>query len=305
MYEPNLTSEELRSYYTVLKNSENTANEEEHSRKLHESMKFESSDVIEDSDENETEKEIVQPQRGKKQFTPKTWSTFKQDTHLEFEENTGDIDAIIERLDEDNKKPRDATKTTFGFNEMLDSLEKTTFHIVKRDLQFIPIQCTPKFLKADLKTKVKILYAYHSKTHTIKEQLARQSFFPALTPKPIITIEQFPSSLSENCDLSQTYVCRSGRQTKRKVYYDENSLDDDFESTTNNKKPKNTEEEWVEKGANKKSDTKGKSVKAVNNNNEVLEADKNVMEDVFDLAEKSNNNINNETSKKAGNCIYN
>lgn len=308
MYEPNLTSDELRAYYTVLKNSENTATQEEKSRKLHESINETNQDESENSDEYDTSRDIIPPRKVNKPFTPKSWSSFKKTVPSEIEDNSEKIDELIESLHDDIKKPKDATKIVFGYNEMLESLEKKAIKIIKHDLKFIPIQCTSSFLKADLTTKVKILYAYHSKIHAMKENLARQSFFPAPEPKAIISVDSYPS-FSENFEHNETYISRSGRQTKRKIYYDENSLDDDFSSCINNKKIKNLEHDWLSNCVSKKNDSKGKITGTVTNNNEVSEIDQNVMDNPLDIDDIPNVNTKVEKAavdelKNGGKFVY-
>lgn len=235
MYEENVSSEVLRSYYEVLMNSENTANQEEESRKLSESLTIEPLD-IETENDDESQKEMSAP------IKEKTWSTLKKNIMSENKQKS-QSDEIMDDLNANG--PKDATKTIFGFNEMLESLGKNAYNIIKHDLKYIPVQCTAQFLKADSKTKARLLYAYHSKLHDIRDHLARQSLFPAPIPKAAINVNH-QANLMGNADLNETYVSRSGRQTKRKIYYDENSLDDDFETLTS-KKHKNKEDEWVDK----------------------------------------------------------
>lgn len=246
MYEVNLSKEELISYYDALMNSENTANQEEECRKLNKTFVTESSDTMEEhNDDNNSQIEMSPTMKEKKSFAPKTWSFLKKD--IMPDNKTSPIDEVMEALNEN--KPKDATKVIFGFNDMLKSEEEDICHIVKHNLKFIPIQCTPQFLEADQKTKAKMLYAYHSKLHDIRHNLARQSLIAAPVPKATLSINH-ESTSAEHVDLNETYVSRSGRQTKRKIYYDENSLDDDFESVTT-KKLRNKEDDWADKSSMK------------------------------------------------------
>lgn len=239
MYDPTLTIDELKSYYMVLKNSESTATEEEQTRKLNKTFEIQSGNIKKDTVDNDVQHESTLAKE-KKSFVPKSWSSLRNRI-TENKLKTQINDAL-----EDSVKPKDATKTIFGFNDM-EIFEQNAFDFIKNDLKFIPIQCTVKFLKADLKSKAKIIYSYHSKLHAVQAHLARQSFFPAPIPKAIVNMNQFSISPENNNDYSETYVSRSGRQTKRKIYnYDENSLDDDFQSVIN-KKTKNEEIDWIDK----------------------------------------------------------
>lgn len=276
MYEINLSNEELRSYYDVLMNSESTANQEEESRKLHETVSIESTDINENNDAN-SEKEITPAIKERKSFIPKTWSSLKKNIIAENKQKS-QSDDIMEAVIENNE-PKDATKAIFGFNEMLESIEKNVYNIIKHDLKFIPIQCTAQFLKSDLKTKARILYAYHSKLHDIRDHLARQSLFAAPVPKATVNVNHQASSL-ENVDFSETYVSRSGRQTKRKIYYDENSLDDDFENATS-KKTKN-KDDWSDKSVSIRSD-KGKTTeKQISYSNKLSLSSEDIVENLND-----------------------
>lgn len=241
MFEPNMTEELMISYYKALRNSENTASEENQTRRLIKSQ----GELKRLLNKDVGNVEIISTQNKEKPFTPKAWSSEKKlaiEGVLERNNNENSMeDNILEEIISDS--PKDATKTTFGFNEMVKDSEHT-LSVITHELKFIPIQHSNKFLSAETSLKAKMLYAYHTNVNKMRTELARLSFYPAPLPKVTSITDTFPT-FSDN-DPPETYVCRSGRQTKRKIYnYDD---DDDSLDRIINKKVKNSEEEeWLNK----------------------------------------------------------
>ncbi|XP_023311841.1 uncharacterized protein LOC111692216 [Anoplophora glabripennis] len=237
MFEPNMSKDNMLSYYKVLINSKSTASEEDHTRRLNESQEELMSLLEEENVENTPAKSKEKP------FIPKAWTSEKKPSESALEHNNNEnilednIDDII------NDSPKDATKVTFGFNEMAKDSEYT-ITLITHELKFVPIQSTAKFLNAGTALKAKMLYAYHTKMNKMKTELARTSFYPAPLPKITSTTETFPSF--SDSDVPATYTCRSGRQTKRKVYnYDDD--DDSLDGITNKKVKNSDEQEWLNK----------------------------------------------------------
>lgn len=256
------------SYYRALRNSENTASQEDKTRRLKESRE----DLKRLLNKNVENIEITPVRNKEKAFTPKTWSSEKKlniEGALERNNNENTIqDNILEEIISD--LPKDATKIAFGFNEMAKD-SGHNLSIITHELKFVPIQTSNKFLNAGIALKAKMLYAYHTKVNKMKTELARLSFYPAPLPRVITATETFPTFSDK--DTPQTYVCRSGRQTKRKIYKDED--DDDFMDGISNKKVKNTEEdEWLTKPAQNKNSTRIQKKQETNKiNSEVNKTD--------------------------------
>ncbi|KAJ8985915.1 hypothetical protein NQ317_010672 [Molorchus minor] len=241
LYEPNMPDETMISYYEAVNNSKNTAFEENDTR-LNESQE-KLLEIFEGKDDNRPveNKKIV--------FTPKTWVSTKI-TESNITEPNNHENMEDTSLEKSLDTPRDATQYAFGFNEMAKDSEQKIIH----KLKYVPIQVTSNFLNAEITQKAKILYSYHTKANKIRTELARKSFYPAPLPKATSIIETFPNFSDDN--FQETYISRSGRQTKRKVYNydDEDSLDG-----VNHKKTKNSDEhEWLSKTTSNKTSARSK-----------------------------------------------
>ncbi|KAG5896411.1 hypothetical protein JTB14_022494 [Gonioctena quinquepunctata] len=222
MYEENMSRQDIESICKVI----NQSKEEDESRRLDETRELPSP---KNNDEEKSPSFLGQ----KSPFTPKTWSLSKSSAES----------ATIDEDDSDDStnSSEDATKFVFGFNDMPTTSTMKSLRFITHELKFMPIQSTPIFLKSDNLKKAKMLYSYHTKVNKLKAALARSSFFAAPLPNPIS--DQYFSTSLDDTEFDETYISRSGRQTKRKVYCDqsEDSLD-----ATSVKKTKNfDEQEWI------------------------------------------------------------
>ncbi|KAJ8934146.1 hypothetical protein NQ314_013556 [Rhamnusium bicolor] len=254
IYDPDLTEELMINYYKAIKDSKDTATMEDECRRINESQEEIHKDLNDDTEYKNME---ISPSKIKeKPFIPKAWTSEKKlDNDIPEHNNNQNLkeDNISEELISDS--PKDATKVTFGFNEMVKDSEHT-LNIISHKLKFVSVQNSQIFLNSGTAIKAQMLYAYHTKVNKMKNQLARMSFYPAPLPKVTSVFDTFPS-LSDDVDFQETYVCRSGRQTKRKVY---NYDDDDSLDGISNKKTKNSEEqEWLCKVPQNKSTIRKKS----------------------------------------------
>ncbi|KAJ8925783.1 hypothetical protein NQ315_009633 [Exocentrus adspersus] len=238
-YEPNMTDADMLQLYRALKDSEKTASEEYQTRKLNESQEELTTLLEEDGEDPET---------------PSLQSNLEHNNNDNFIENhlENAEASILEDIVTDS--PKDATKAVFGFNDMLPDSASIPYDHITHELKFVPVHGTSEFLNADTKLKAKMLYAYHTKISKMKTELARMSYYPAPVPKPICITETILDAIdADHSDQPETYICRSGRQTKRKLYNYDND-EEDLDAVLSNKKVKNTDEqEWFSKSTHSKS----------------------------------------------------
>ncbi|XP_072403170.1 uncharacterized protein [Diabrotica undecimpunctata] len=242
MYEDNMTEQDMQEIYKVISDSKDTAKEE--SRKNNESDEdmFEEPTIQTLTNVKNVDIEITPNNKESKSvFQPKTWTLDKKPL---------DIENVSTEEHKEENPPEDATKANIRFEDMLNPSEPM-LKIIYHPKQFTNIQNCQKFLKADVPTKAMMLYSYHTNMERLRSKLARQSFCTVAMPKPIVLKEQVIPSLERDDDFEDTYISRSGRQTKRKCYYtdDENTLEEKPLTSSNKKqKSKNEDEqEWVSK----------------------------------------------------------
>ncbi|CAG9813017.1 unnamed protein product [Phaedon cochleariae] len=271
LYESGMSRDEIKSCFNIVSESKDAASDENNSRRLSRSRQ----DLL-----NALNDKTANSHSCKKgDFKPKNWNSEKlvvstltknelsgmEDSEDEFDlpsktdSSKKAIEPSLSQILEDEENTdnpsnedciKDAMKASFGFNDMLESTENT-LRFIPRKLEFIPIQYTKEFLKANNHKKAKMLYAYHTKMNYLRDQAARKSFFPAPMPVAISLNEHF-NDFSDDLEAKETYVSRSGRQTKRKVYYENEDSSDGIITT---KKTKN-EVEWHGKKDKTKMDTK-------------------------------------------------
>ncbi|XP_023025475.2 uncharacterized protein isoform X1 [Leptinotarsa decemlineata] len=218
MYEENMSKEDIQSIGNLLTKSK----EEVEFKKMNENQEI---DVEEDTNLEQL-----------KVFEPKTSGCSKPSIESEQIDEYDSDDLYSESLD----SVKDATKHSFGFNDMLKSTE-ISLQCIPHELKFVPIQSSQRFLNADCLLKAKTLYSYHTKIDLSRVILAKKSFYPAPLKDPISTNQSLTNTSGNKGDKEDTYISRSGRQTKRKVYYDQD--EDSLDGVTSIKKTKGSEDQ--------------------------------------------------------------
>ncbi|XP_060536187.1 uncharacterized protein LOC132708089 isoform X2 [Cylas formicarius] len=242
----NNSDELLPQYLQRPKNSQASASEEKE-KSLNESVN-ELLEAISESDNiaspNNTVKNVV--------FTPKKWSSEKKKLlRLDKEGNNNEIPAGQEKIQSEECDDTffDVLNSPIGFNDMPKS-DKSMLKIINHKLKYVNIQNSNKFLASSNETRIKMLYNYHIAAAKFRTHLAKMSMNMVPLPKPIVAIESEPvvnpmiQSLKDGAQEElneELYVSRSGRHTKRKVYNEDDSSQDEL----TNKRSKN--DSWISK----------------------------------------------------------
>lgn len=268
IYEENMSKEQMEHYYKAVINSRDTSSILENDSQIINSSPSSPEDMFASQIDTyiqqsspikaavETETQLEDSDIESTPLKPKMKSIHKKST------DKPDFYMDIFEETEDDSSPQDATRACFSFDDMPkdngDPLE-----IIYREPKYINIQNSERFINADVVTKAKMLYNYHTEMEKLRSTLSRQSFFPAPRPKPI-ELTGYYNLFEAFEETEETYISRAGRQTKRKVYNDD---DDEISTSPSSKKAKSKS---VEKP---KWQSKTKPVKKVEPVEELMESD--------------------------------
>lgn len=237
MYEENMSREEILTFYEAITNSKTTATTEDESREFNQSQIEEFEEIAPSEDEDNSIRNSIK------------------------DDESNDVELEI----------LDACKANITFNDMQSMPKEKYLPVPYHTLKYVNIQNSKQFLEADTNIKAKMLYSYHTKTEKLRSDLSKQSFFTVPLPKPIIIRDMQISQAPFDSDDVYTYISRSGRQTKRKLY---NEDEDSNPGMLTTKKQKNVEIEWTSKlkpllkgSASKGYDVLPEATKTHNSNN--------------------------------------
>ncbi|XP_030768434.1 uncharacterized protein LOC115891962 [Sitophilus oryzae] len=263
IYEENMSEDLMTSYYKAIKNSENSlrdeivkinSDEDEIEKTLNESA----NELLEAINNSET---IAPSNRFKISETDDedSPSTLTKHSSLVRDKGLKNLDTNEEEEEENNnsienegtEKPLDVKKVPIGFNDMPQSVhkDKPPLNIICHELRFVNVQNSKKFLISSTQMRVKMLYEYHIAANKLKAHYARLSPNMASLKTPIQITEHrekyenpIITSLKgeESQTAQETYVSRSGRLTKRKVYTDNYLSDDSCGSSKKSKLESNS-----------------------------------------------------------------
>uniref|UniRef100_A0AAR5Q2N7 UBZ4-type domain-containing protein n=1 Tax=Dendroctonus ponderosae TaxID=77166 RepID=A0AAR5Q2N7_DENPD len=279
IYEDNLSDDLISQYYKAIKNSESSLIGETKVEEGTKSLNDSANELLEAINNSESvaptkkrrlfEKNLDNDEESLDGLSPDSFEQAKPKP-IEDEANNNYNHATDVKAKKVQKSSRVMDIDKITFNEMPKSSNRNTLRIVPHEPQYISVQNSRQFLDADLQTRVKLLTEYHSAVAQLSEDFART--LPNMAPKlkPItavnhnLLVNPVLSALKEDKALgvTETYVSRSGRMTKRKVY------SDDYEATTEefsvpHKKSKN-DDTWGVKAPIKKSNArKGESSEAL------------------------------------------
>ncbi|XP_019869704.2 uncharacterized protein LOC109598261 isoform X2 [Aethina tumida] len=178
-------------------------------------------------------------------------SVEETDTETTVKETEPDVESTSNNTDAESSEQNDSDTQDVSSSAKIDERIKGFRESLDPDH---PLLTTTKDNVKDLAMR---LYNYHLERSRLLELEAIQKGTRAPLPKPIPA-----SSLSEHINYStdegeNTYVCRSGRQTKRKNYNEVLDTNGTDNATTKKPKPVKEDDEWM----TKKSKAQAKPIK--------------------------------------------
>ncbi|CAH1168221.1 unnamed protein product [Phyllotreta striolata] len=168
----------------------------------------------------------------------------------------------VESDSEDSKEfsqdlPRSSQQVIKEYDEYVESHSEIESLVLDRPPQFVSIINSRTFREADQELRAKMLYYYHTCLEK-KRQLvqAPRNISPILLNVPISNAEEKPHLSSTNWEPPQDiYTTKSGRQTRRKPYFelDQDSAEDfdtEWQSTNRNASSSGTSQKSKRKNLN-------------------------------------------------------
>lgn len=150
-----------------------------------------------------------------------------------------------------DKTKCETNNTLFNNNELVETSHNTKSKVKShklddiRNLEYniVPFLKTKDFISKSSKERAHILHCYHTLMKSHRDNLAIKSLIRAPKTKSIPISDNLGSTCQTGNKSTEMYVNRFGRQTKRKIYADVDSLEDIVEKNDIN------DEEWVTKTA--------------------------------------------------------
>ncbi|XP_050296786.1 uncharacterized protein LOC126736461 isoform X2 [Anthonomus grandis grandis] len=281
LYEENMSNEIMAQYYKAIKDSENSMHEESirqssFDNEAEKSLNDSANELLEAINNSES---IAPTQKRQKSRIENSGTLVEFDLipdraspteskreqfMMKEESNNNNIDISKKSVEKEikTKLKADLLKdiNKIGFNDMpeSDKSNKNTLKITCHNLKYIAIQNTKSFIIGSTEMKINIIRDYHRNVEKVKAQYARLSSIRAPLGKPTV-FQGFDSSLdsetstdmvenpNEDASKLPTYISRSGRITKRKIFSYEEQDDSSQDSISSANHDKNNEE-WLIKG---------------------------------------------------------